>query len=185
MEPAFRMHAERTPNPHSIKWVLGRSVASGVASAHFDKAPSPSVSTLAAALFALPGVTGVFLGPDFVTISKREDLEWTDLAEPIVAALKAWAASEQPALGPDYAPPEAREGGEIVARIVEILERDIRPYVAMDGGEISFKSYRDGVVEVALRGSCNGCPSAVNTLKQGIERRLQQDIPEVREVVAV
>jgi len=181
----FRMHAERTPNPNSIKWVVSRPILEGAAGAHFERAPSEQESPLAASLFAVDGVVGVFLGPGFVTITKAEEREWTDLAQPIVEVIKGWAAAGGPALGPDYQPPEAREGGEVVERILQILENDIRPYVAMDGGEITFAGYRDGVVEVVLRGSCAGCPSSTVTLKMGIESRLKQEIPEVREVVAL
>ncbi|MCZ6464631.1 MAG: NifU family protein [Proteobacteria bacterium] len=181
------MHAERTPNPNSIKWVLSQPVVEGVAAAHFDAAPSPAVSPMAAALFAVAGVHGVFFGPSFVTVTKADDIEWADLAQPIVEAIKSWAESGEPALGPDYQPPAASEGesGEVVARIIEILENEIRPYVAMDGGEITFAGYRDGVVEVYLQGSCSGCPSSTVTLKAGIESRLREEIPEVREVVAL
>jgi Fe-S cluster biogenesis protein NfuA len=181
----FRMHAERTPNPNSIKWVLSRPVVEGVSAAHFDAAPAPEVSPLAAALFAVEGVEGVFFGPSFATVTKTPGVEWSDLAQPIVQAIKTWAESGAPALGPAYEPPEAQEGGEVVARIVEILEREIRPYVAMDGGEITFAGYRNGIVEVYLQGSCSGCPSSTMTLKMGIESRLREEIPEVKEVVAL
>ncbi len=181
----FRMHAERTPNPNSIKWVLSRDVVAGVAGAHFDRAPAADESPLAHALFGVDGVEGVFLGPSFVTVTKGEAREWTDLAEPIVAAIKDWAAGDAPALGPAYRAPDASGEGGVVDRILEILERDIRPYVAMDGGEITFAGFRDGVVEVMLQGSCAGCPSSTITLKMGIEARLKEEIPEVREVVAI
>ena len=185
MDPGFRMHAERTPNPNSIKWVHSSPVHEGVAGVDFEQAPSEGLSPLAAGIFAVPGVTAVFLGSNFVTISKATDVEWVDLAEPIVDAIKSWAASDLPAVGPDYVPPTADEGDRTIARIVEILDRAVRPYVAMDGGEITFKGYHDGVVEVVLQGSCSGCPSSTVTLKMGIERRLKQEIPEIREVVAV
>ena len=97
----------------------------------------------------------------------------------------AWAASGESALGPDWQAPDDAEGGEVVARIKHILEQEIRPYVAMDGGEISFAGYRDGVVEVYLQGACAGCPSSTITLKMGIESRLREEIPEVSEVVAL
>lgn len=188
LDLGFRMHAERTPNPNSIKWVLSGRVAdaaSGVAAASFDEPPGDRVSPLGSRLFEVEGVVGVLLGPDFVTVSKRGDLEWTDLAQPVVECIKGWVASETPALGPDFEPPDLGEEGEIVARIREILEHDIQPYVAMDGGEVAFAGYGDGVVEVHLRGACSGCPSSTITLKMGIEARLKDEIPEVREVVAI
>ena len=159
--------------------------AAGVVSANFAKTPSAGVSPLASRLFEIEGVTSVFLGPDFVTVSKRPEGEWADLAPPIVAAIKAWARLGQPALGPDYRAPKVEDPGGVVSRIREILQHDIAPYVAQDGGEISFAGYRDGVVEVYLRGACAGCPSSIVTLKMGIEARLKEEIPEVESVVAL
>ena len=184
MDPGFRMHAERTPNPNSIKWVLSATVVEA-GSAYFDLPPEPSVSPLAASLFEVSGVTGIFLGQQFVTVTKRDDLEWADLAEPIVAAIKTWAGSGAEALGEAYVPPDRSDESEVVTRIRDILERDIRPYVAQDGGEIIFAGFRDGVVEVYLQGACAGCPSSTVTLKMGIEARLKEEIPEVSAVVAL
>lgn len=185
MDLGFRMHAERTPNPNSIKWVLSRPVVVDGHGAHFDAAPSPGESPLAAALFQVSGVEGVFLGPSFVTVTKSEPVEWTDLAQPIVDAIRSWAEGDALALGPDWKPPEEGANDDIVSRIVAIIDRDVRPYVAMDGGEITFAGYRDGVVEVYLQGACAGCPSSTITLKMGIESRLKEEIPEVTEVVAL
>lgn len=185
MNLGFRMHAERTPNPNSIKWVLGQPVADEHGSVSFEQRVAPSVSPLASAILDVDGVEGVFLGPSFVTVTKAEGEEWTELAVPIVAAIKAWAETGESALGPEYTPPAAEESDVVVARIREILERDVRPYVEQDGGQIQFASYRDGVVEVVLQGACAGCPSSSITLKMGIEARLKEEIPEVRSVVAL
>jgi len=196
MDLGFRMHAERTPNPNSIKWVLGQPVADVVSSASFSS-PGPhtdsssdvgvtvEVSPLVAPILEIEGVEGVFLGPTFVTVTKAAGSEWTELAAPIVAAIKAWAASGESALGPGFELPEKADDDEVVAQIRLILERDVRPYVEQDGGEISFAGYRDGVVEVVLQGACAGCPSSSITLKMGIEARLKEEIPEVRSVVAL
>lgn len=185
MDIGFRMHAERTPNPNSIKWVLSQPVVPGAAAANFAAAPSSEVSPLASALFEVEGVAGVFLGTSFITITKRDGVEWTELAQPVVDAIKAWASAGVPALGAAYEPPAAADDSGVVARILEILERDIRPYVAQDGGEITFAGFRDGVVELVLQGACAGCPSSTITLKMGIEARLKDEIPEVKEVIAV
>ena len=123
MDLGFRMHAERTPNPNSIKWVLGQKVAEGVASASFQDAVARDVSPLAAPILEIEGVEAITLGPSFVTVSKRESAEWTELAAPIVAEIKAWAGSGESALGPAFEPPQAAEDDEVVARIREILER--------------------------------------------------------------
>lgn len=185
MDLGFRMHAERTPNPNSIKWVLSQPVVEGVAAAHFDSAPGALASPLADALFEVDGVVAVFLGPNFVTVSKREELEWADLAEPIVTRIKAWVESKAAALGEDYEAPDRGDQGEVVARIVQILENDIRPYVQQDGGEITFAGFQDGIVQLYLQGSCAGCPSSTVTLKHGIESRLREELPEVLGVEAI
>ncbi len=185
MDLGFRMHAERTPNPNSIKWVLGQTVADDSGSASFSKDVTAEISPLAASILETEGVLGVFFGPTFITVTKAEKMEWTDLAVPIVAAIKAWAATGESAFGPAYAPPEKADDDEVTARIRTILERDVRPYVEADGGEIVFVGYRDGVVEVVLQGACAGCPSSSITLKLGIEARLKEEIPEVQSVVAL
>ena len=188
MDLGFRMHAERTPNPNSVKWVLGQAVVEsgqGFGSVSFTEAPAADVSPLASRLFEVEGVVSILLGPDFITLSKRPELEWTDLAPPIVSHIKAWAGGGEPALGPAWEPPDLAEQGEIVARIRKVIDEDVQPYVAMDGGEIAFASFRDGVVEVVLRGACAGCPSSTITLKMGIEARLKEQVPEVTSVVAL
>ena len=185
MDLGFRKHADRTPNPNSIKWVLGQAVVDSVSSATFTVGTKPGESPLAAPNLEVEGVESVFLGPTFVTVTKRDDAEWTELAAPIVAEIQAWAATGDSALGPDFESPEAGEDYEVVAKIRTILERDVRPYVEQDGGEISFAGYRDGVVEVVLQGACAGCPSSSITLTMGIEARLKEEIPEVRSVVAL
>ena len=125
-----------------------------------------------------------FQAPDAV-LTKNEAAEWTELAPPIVEAIKAWASSGESALGPAYEPPDEGDASEVVGRIKQILEEEIRPYVAQDGGEITFAGFHDGIVEVVLQGACAGCPSSTITLKMGIEARLKEEIPEVRSVVAL
>ena len=184
MDIGFRMHAERTPNPNSIKWVLGSPIVEGALSAHFDSPPAEDVSPLAARLFEIDGVVGVFFASNFATVTKREDVEWTDIAQPIVDAIKA-CVEEGSALGPAFTPAEHAAGGEVVDRIRRILEEEVRPAVAMDGGDIVFAGFRDGIVEVYMHGSCSGCPASTATLKMGIEARLREEIPEVQGVVAL
>ncbi len=193
MDLGFRMHAERTPNPNSIKWVLGRPIVEPGVGAQFDEAPPDDVSPLAARLFEIDGVASVFFASNFATVTKRDDAEWTDLAQPIVDALKAClgAAGGEAggdgggALGPAFERQAASDEGEVVSRIRRVLDQEVRPAVAMDGGDIVFAGFRDGVVELYLHGSCAGCPSSTATLKHGIEARLMEEIPEVRGVVAL
>ena len=185
MDLGFRMHAERTPNPNSIKWVLGEAVAPDGVAANFQEPVGEAVSPLAARLFAVDGVTAVFFASNFITVSKRPEVEWLDLAEPIVDAIKGFFGSEEPALGPEFeASAQAPEGG-VIDRIRRILEEEVRPAVAMDGGDVIFAGFRDGVVEVHLQGACVGCPSSTATLRFGIEARLREEIPEVTKVVSV
>jgi len=181
----FRMHAERTPNPNSIKWVLGRPLVEGGVSAHFDAAPGEDVSPLAARIFAVEGVVGVFLASNFVTVTKRGEVEWTDIAQPIVDAIKSRLSEGGSALGPAFEVTRRADASGVAQRIQRILEEEIRPAVAMDGGDIVFAGFRDGRVELYMQGSCSGCPSSTATLKMGIEARLREEIPEVQEVVAL
>ncbi len=185
MDLGFRMHAERTPNPNSIKWVMGRRIVEGTASANFDAAPARDVSPLAHQLFSVDGVVAVFLAADFATVSKREETEWVDIAQPIVDVLKNHLGSGKSALGPGYQLVAAEAGSALVQRICRVLDDEIRPAVARDGGDIIFVGFREGVVELQMRGACSGCPSATATLKMAVESRLREEIPEVREVVAV
>lgn len=188
MDLGFRMHAERTPNPNSVKWVLGQGVVGsgrGTGAVSFAEPPGEEVSPLAERLFAVDGVVSVLLGPDFVTVSKEAEREWTDLAPPIVAGIKEWAGGGQDALGPAWEPPDPADEDETITKIRRVIEEDVQPYVAMDGGEITFAGYRDGVVEVYLRGACAGCPSSTITLKVGIEARLKEEVPEVISVIAL
>jgi Fe-S cluster biogenesis protein NfuA len=181
----FRMHAERTPNPNSIKWVLSRVIVDPGVTAHFDSPPSEDVSPLASRLFAIDGVVGVFVASNFTTVTKRDGVEWTDIAEPIVAAIKAGLAGGGDALGPAFEFEEQAAEADVVARIRRVLDEEIRPVVAMDGGDIVFSGFQNGIVELYMHGSCSGCPSSTATLKYGIETRLRELIPEVVGVVAL
>jgi Fe-S cluster biogenesis protein NfuA len=181
----LRMHAERTPNPESVKWVLGCAVASEAGSATFGPEVDSELSPLAAGLLEIEGVERILLGLDFVTVTKSPDVAWSDLAGPVPDAIRAWAASGEPALGPAWTPPEPEQDDVVVARIRRILDDEIAPYVAQDGGEIQLVGFDSGVVRVRLRGACEGCPSSTITLKMGIEARLREEIAEVQSVEAV
>jgi Fe-S cluster biogenesis protein NfuA len=185
MDLGFRMHAERTPNPSSIKWVLGQPIADPGTSAHFQAPVGEEVSPLAARLFAVRGITGVFFASNFITVTKADTVEWQDIAQELVDAIKAHVETGKSATGPGFVQQSSGPQGEVEGRIREIIESEIRPAVAMDGGDIVFAGYRDGRVELYLQGSCSGCPSSTATLKFGIEARLREEIPEITEVVAL
>lgn len=187
--------AEITPNPNTLKFNIGRTlIESG--SVNFTDAQKARGVPLADALFGIENVLGIMVGRDFVTVTKKPEAGWGALADPVIRALKGLLSSGGPLLPADYAPggievpgggpcPPAGRDGEIEKRIREILDNEIRPAVAMDGGDITFYGYDKGVVTLHLQGSCSSCPSSVLTLKMGVENRLRSLIPEIREVVQV
>ena len=177
------IQTEQTPNPATLKFLPGRAVlASGTAD--FPNADSAGPSPLAQRLFAVPGVAGVFLGSDFVTVTKAEDQDWLALKPLVLHALMEHFVSGQPVIEGTIGEAEAASGDddEIVAQIKELIETRVRPAVAADGGDITFQGYENGIVYLNMRGSCAGCPSSTMTLKAGIENMLRHYVPEVTEV---
>lgn len=185
LELQSQLRAERTPNPDSIKWVVSPPLLGVRGAVDFGAAPGRDVSPLAEDLFAVSGVVGVLLAPSFVTITKAPDRAWPDLAQPLLETLRAFLSSGASALGPAYAEPDPADASPVEAKIRDILDHEIRPLVARDGGDVLFAGFRDGIVELYLQGSCSGCPSSTATLKLGIESRLKELLPQVREVVAL
>jgi Fe-S cluster biogenesis protein NfuA len=179
------IETETTPNPSTLKFLPGRSVmAQGTA--NFADADAATRSPLALRLFALDGVTQVFFGADFVSVSKADEASWSELKPAVLGALVEHFTSAEPLLTGAEAPAaEAEEEDEIVAQIKDLLETRVRPAVAQDGGDIIFEAYTDGIVYLQMHGSCSGCPSSTATLKAGIENMLRHYIPEVVEVRAV
>ena len=180
------IQTEQTPNPASLKFLPGRIVmVSGTA--HFAEPESAGRSPLAERLFALPHVAGVFLGADFITVTKDEDGEWYRLKPAVLAAIMEHFTAGRPVLiETEAAPAEGEEeDDEVVAQIKELIDTRVRPAVAQDGGDIIFHDFADGVVYLHMQGSCSGCPSSTATLKAGIENMLRHYIPEVVEVQAV
>ena len=180
----FHMRAERTPNPNSVKWVLSTRILVDGHSAHFESPVEADVSPLAARLFAIEGVSGVFLAAE---LRDGDQAGRSRMARPRAIArrsIKAFAAAGEIALGPAYGRGRTQTD-EVAARIQRVLDEEIRPFVAQDGGDVLFAGFRDGIVELYLQGSCSGCPSSTATLKMGIEARLREAVPEVQEVVAI
>ena len=177
------IQTEPTPNPATLKFLPGRAVME-TGTANFTEAAAAKDSPLAESLFAVEGVTGVYLGADFVTVSKAEGLDWLKLKPVVLAALMDHFTSGRPVITGSVAPADAgaEEDNEIVAQNKELLETRVRPAVAQDGGDIIFESFEDGVVYLHMQGSCSGCPSSTATLKAGIENMLRHYIPEVQEV---
>ena len=179
------IQTEPTPNPATLKFLPGKPVmASGTA--NFPTPEAAVRSPLAKRLFAIDGVSGVFLGSDFVTVTKAPSLEWHVLKPPILGALMEHLSAGLPVI--DAGASEAKaEGGDsaLVDQIKELLDTRVRPRVAEDGGDIVFHEFRDGVVYLHMHGSCSGCPSSTATLKMGIENLLKHYVPEVTRVEAV
>jgi Fe-S cluster biogenesis protein NfuA len=179
------IQTETTPNPASLKFLPGRDVL-GAGTAEYRSSSEAESSPLAERLFAVPGVGGVFLGSDFITVTKT-DGEWQHLKPAVLGAIMEHFLSGMPVMREE----PASEGGEefyededsdTVATIKELIETRVRPAVAQDGGDITFRGFRDGVVFLNMRGSCAGCPSSTATLKHGIENLLRHFVPEVREI---
>jgi Fe-S cluster biogenesis protein NfuA len=178
------IETEGTPNPATLKFLPGVDVLAG-RTADFADADAALISPLADALFGIAGVTRVFLGADFVTVSKAEDSEWSALRPQVMGVIMEHFASGRPvmsALAADEDEDVQPEDAEIVAQIKELLDERVRPAVAGDGGDIIFRGFRDGVVSLKMQGSCSGCPSSTATLKHGIENLLKHYIPEVQSV---
>jgi len=181
------IQTEQTPNPATLKFLPGRDVM-GNGTADFATAEAAKRSPLAEHLFTIEGVAGVFLGIDFITVTKAGDKDWHLLKPAILGAIMEHFTSGRPiVVGPAAGEAEAagEEDSEIVAQIKDLIETRVRPAVAQDGGDIIFQGFEDGIVFLHLQGSCSGCPSSTATLKAGIENMLKHYVPEVVEVRAV
>ena len=184
------IQTEATPNPASMKFLPGRTVLEA-GTLDMRDAESAAQSPLAAKLFAIPNVAGVFFGQDYIAVTKS-DGEWNHLKPAILGAVMEHFLSGEPIVreGADIAAVGGSDAGEffdakdapMVATIKELIETRVRPAVASDGGDITFKGYRDGVVFLNMRGACAGCPSSTATLKNGIENLLRHFVPDVTEV---
>ena len=180
------IQTEPTPNPATLKFLPGRTVMS-TGTANLTDAEGAKRSPLAEGIFAVEGVTGVFLGADFVTVTKDEASDWYQLKPAILGSIMDHFTAGRPTIleGAAAEGGAAGEDDEIVSQIKELLETRVRPAVAMDGGDIVFHDFQEGVVYLHMQGSCSGCPSSTATLKAGIENMLRHYIPEVQEVRAV
>lgn len=191
------IQTEDTPNPQSMKFLPGRSVlGAGAIGRDFPNAETAGASPLARTLFAVEGVAGVFLGAEFITVTKYESVDWRHVKPAILGAIADFLTAALPVLDEDAAPARKpatslddyeEEDREIVEQIIELIDTRVRPAVAADGGDIVFQHYepRTGVVFLSLHGSCSGCPSSTMTLKAGIENMLKHYVPEVVKVEAV
>jgi Fe-S cluster biogenesis protein NfuA len=181
------IQTEQTPNPATLKFIPGRAVLDN-GTFDFPNADSAASSPLARRLFDVDGVSRVFLGGDFVTVTKAADIDWPVLKPAVLGAIMEHFTSGDPVLvtgeGNTHSAPVEGEN-EIEAQIRDLLDTRVRPAVAQDGGDIVFQRFEDGVVYLHMQGSCSGCPSSTATLKMGIENLLRHYVPEVTEVRAV
>ncbi len=182
------IQTEATPNPATLKFIPGKPVLPG-STRDYRNLDEAAESPLAAKLLGIKGVSGVFLGHDFVTVS-RSGAEWQQLKPAILGTIMDHYMSGVPMLADDSKPEEVSgegeffdaEHGDIVKTIKDLLDSRVRPAVAQDGGDITFKGFKDGVVFLNMKGSCAGCPSSTATLKHGVENLLRHFVPEVQEV---
>ncbi len=185
------IQTEPTPNPNTLKFLPGRILVEE-GSHDFKSAEAAEASPLAARLFALPGVTGVFFGQDFLTVTRDGDgSAWPQLKAPVLAAIMDHFTSGEPVLGSAQTSGQDHgdqvyegETAQVVAEIKELLDSRIRPAVAQDGGDILFDRFEPdtGIVWLHMRGACSGCPSSAATLKTGVENMLRHYVPEVTRV---
>jgi Fe-S cluster biogenesis protein NfuA len=181
------IQTEATPNPLTLKFIPGVAVMES-GTAFFTSAEDATISPLAVELFAIEGVTAIFLGSDFITVTKDEASDWGVLKAPILTTIMDFfvaGRSVMLAAKKSEANQVSESDSDIVKQIKELIETRVRPAVAQDGGDIIFHSFTDGIVSLELHGSCSGCPSSTITLKNGIENMLKHYIPEIVAVEAV
>ena len=183
------IQTEHTPNPDTLKFLPGKKV-SEIGPLEFLKDDKSIKVPLANKILSLEGTVMVFFGEDFITVKKEKNLNWKDLKHGIISEINEYySQGNNVVVKKDQIKPSSdsqpNDSNEIVNKINEILNSKIRPAVARDGGDITFKSFKDGVVTVELKGSCSGCPSSILTLKQGVQNLLCHYIDEVKSVEAV
>jgi len=182
------IQTEHTPNPDTLKFLPGKKV-SDAGPVEFLKNEKNIKVPLANKILSLQGTTMVFFGEDFITVKKESHLKWDDLKHHIISEINDYyLKGNNIVIGKNFEKKDANleknEPNEVVNKIKEVLDAKIRPAVARDGGDIIFKSFKDGIVNVELKGSCSGCPSSIMTLKQGVQNLLCHYIPEVKRVEA-
>tara|TARA_B100000686_G_C16489610_1_gene811376 strand:+ start:219 stop:773 length:555 start_codon:yes stop_codon:yes gene_type:complete len=181
------VETEHTPNPQTLKFLPGK-IVSEIGPVEFVKNDEKINVPLANKILSLKGTVMVFFGEDFITVKKEENLNWSELKHGIISEINDfYSKGNKVAIKKEFTkavPKDENQQPDINKKIIEILDSKIRPAVAKDGGDIKFKSFKDGVVTVVLKGSCSGCPSSVLTLKQGVQNLLCHYLNEVKRVEA-
>ena len=177
------VQTQTTPNPNSLKFLPGMTVSN---SGTYEITKKNNIENdLIRNILSINGVTGVFLGADFISVNKEKIIKWEDVKHIVISLINDFYADGKEFVIDENIKEEVSDLSEIEEKIVKILEQKIRPAVARDGGDIKFKEFKNGVVKVQLQGSCSGCPSSTMTLKQGVQNLLCHYLPEVKEVIAI
>ena len=177
------VQTEVTPNPNSLKFLPGKNVSN---SGPYEITNKDQFNNeLVKNILSVNGVEGVFLGKDFISVNKSDQIKWDDIKHIVTSFINDFYSDGKEFVIDENIKEEQSDLDEIEQKIVKILDQKIRPAVARDGGDIKFKEYKNGVVKVQLQGSCSGCPSSTMTLKQGVQNLLCHYIPEVKEVIAI
>ena len=181
-----KIHTEGTPNPNALKFVLDKELL-GKDTYNFPDKTSSKDSPLATKLFELGSVKEVFLGKDFITISKAPETSWDMIYDKLIETINKHFESGEPTINKTTTSENkaVSSDNDIEKKIHEILDNQIRPAVASDGGDVIFNSYKDGILSLHLQGACSTCPSSIMTLKVGIESMLKKQIPELKEVISI
>ncbi|MEZ0391458.1 MAG: NifU family protein [Pseudobdellovibrionaceae bacterium] len=182
----IQVSIEQTPNPATLKFTLSHIVSEQ--GYDFANAQDAHFSPLASKLFGFPWTNGVYIGPDFITVTKQDWVDWDVLAEPLASLIREHLQNGEPVFTErpkDGQNDEQESDSEIVKQIKRILNAEIRPVVAMDGGDIVFANYSEGTLALHMKGACAGCPSSTATLKEGIEARMKELLPEIKEVISI
>ena len=177
------VQTEITPNPNSLKFLPGKIVSDN---GSFEVTKKDETNNeLIRNLLSINGVEGIFLGKDFISINKSEDISWDEIKHIVISLINDYYSNGRKSVIEKNLKEDTKNLGEIEERIIKILDQKIRPAVAKDGGDIKFEEFKNGIVKVKLQGSCSGCPSSTMTLKQGVQNLLCHYVPEVKEVEAV
>ena len=177
------VQTEVTPNPNSLKFLPGKKVSN---SGPYEITSKDQVNNeLVKNILSLSGVESVFLGQDFISVNKSDQIKWEEVKHIVISLINDFYSDGKEFVIDENIKEEESDLDEIEQKIVKILDQKIRPAVARDGGDIKFKEYKNGVVKVQLQGSCSGCPSSTMTLKQGVQNLLCHYLPEVKEVIAI
>jgi len=177
------VQTEITPNPNSLKFLPGKSVSN---KGSFEITQKDQTNNeLVKNLLSVNGVEGIFLGKDFISINKYDDISWDEIKHIVISLINDFYSSGKECVVENALIENNENLEDIEKKIIKILDEKIRPAVAKDGGDIKFKEFKDGIVKVQLQGSCSGCPSSTMTLKQGVQNLLCHYLPEVKKVEAL